>query len=130
MTKGCLTSLNNYDAVLFTILVLFIKAVHSQTPPYSGINEYSKLFCLHVHSFFKTLLAFSPTHCSTWRSVWSSALLKCYFHILFQPVPNAYHLLPPHRNCFRKQWVYKATGICRFKIQLSKTLGVSVFLTY
>lgn len=66
MAKGCLTSLNNYDVVLLTILVLFIKAVPSQTlcPIVVLMSTVSCFVCMFIHSL---------KHC--WRSHPLTALL-------------------------------------------------------
>lgn len=89
ISKCCLPSLDNWDAGFFpTIRLLFIKEVcfvayvNFKNVSYSLMNKDNKLFCLHLHPFFKMLLAPSLIRCSTLWSFWTVALLvKIYFHV-------------------------------------------------
>ena len=121
MSKCYLSSLDNWDAVSFTIRLLFIKEVWFVTyltfknVSYSLINENNKLFCLYLHSFFKMLLAHSLL-------AWFVILLDC--GIISQDL-SIFMFIPPKRNSVQKQvgWMcrlkFRGTRIWYFKISLS-----------
>lgn len=100
---------------------------------YGCINEYSKLICFHIHSFFRTRRAYSPTYCST---LWYfdldiiKVLFSCFISIYAKCIPSYLLTQIVLGNSGLDVQAYEASGIWYFKIPLFKNLWVSIFLMY